>query len=301
MKNAKEVDNLIQGWKAAGSDKAFIAWNTALACVDWPYVFGAWGEYCTVQNRHARYRDDHQTIRTKCKGYDTGSCTGCKWYPNSERVRFFDCRGFTYWCLKQVGIILTGQGATSQWNTDTNWAAKGKIADGMPADTLVCLFVANGKTMEHTGLGLNNETVECSSGVQHFTARKAKWTHWAVPSGLYGEIPEPTPVPEQKPTLRRGSKGTWVTKAQTMLLNKGYKLPKYGADGDFGAETLEAVKAFQKDWGLTPDGVIGKATWAMLEQAAEKAATYTVTVTGLTMSKADEIISKYGGSKAAEK
>ena len=140
MNNAKQVDSLIQEWKAAGKDRAYIAWHTALACISWPYVYGARGEYCTVQNRHSRYSDDHPTIRTKCKGYDTGSCTGCKWYPNSERVRCYDCRGFTYWCLKQVGIIINGQGATSQWNTAANWASKGEIAT-VPRDTLVCLFV----------------------------------------------------------------------------------------------------------------------------------------------------------------
>ena len=40
--------------------------------------------------------------------------------------------------------------------------------------------------MEHTGWGLNDETVECSNGVQHFTKRNKKWTHWALPRGLYG-------------------------------------------------------------------------------------------------------------------
>ena len=198
MKNAKQVDELVTKLKAAGKDKDLIVWEAALACVGWPYVFGAWGEYCTVQNRHKFYRDDHPTIRTKCKGYDTGSCTGCQWYPNSERVRMFDCRGFTYWTLKQVGVILNGAGATSQWNDANNWEKKGEIAT-IPKNTLVCLFVKKNSKMNHTGLGLNDETVECSSGVQHFTSRKSKWTHWAIPKGLYGDIPDPQPEPKDLP------------------------------------------------------------------------------------------------------
>lgn len=295
MNNAKQVDAKITGWKADGLGRAEIAWRAALACVGWPYVFGARGEFCTVQNRHARYSDQHPTIRTACKGYDSGSCSGCKWYPGSERVRCYDCRGLTYWALKQVGVIINGAGATSQWNTEANWAKKGKVADGLPENTLVCLFVQKGKTMEHTGLGYGGESVEASNGVQHFAPMKAKWTHWAVPAGLYGDIPDPQPV--TKPTLRKGSKGEWVTKAQTMLLNKGYKLPKYGADGSFGKETEAAVIAFQQDWGITADGVIGKKTWEMLESTLDKK-TYTVTIRGLNKSDADALTAKYPGAVA---
>lgn len=215
MQNSKQVDALIKELTAAGKPKAEIAWAAALACVGWPYVFGARGEYCTVANRHKYYRDDHPTIRTKCQGYDTGSCTGCKWYPKSERVRCYDCRGFTYWCLKQVGIPCNGAGATSQWNTAANWAKKGTV-DAMPADTLVCLFVQKGSKMEHTGFGFNNETVECSNGVQHFTSRNKKWTHWAVPAGLYDVVPDPEPAPEPVP-----AKGTAVVTGNNLALREG--------------------------------------------------------------------------------
>jgi Putative peptidoglycan binding domain len=40
-----------------------------------------------------------------------------------------------------------------------------------------------------------------------------------------------------------------------------------GADGDFGASTTAAVKAVQKSFGLTQDGVVGPATWGVLYQA----------------------------------
>ena len=213
MKNAKQVDELVKQLTAAGKSKAEIVWQTALACVGWPYVYGSRGEYCTVQNRHARYSDSHPTIRTKCKGYDSGSCSGCSWYAGSERVRMYDCRGFTYWCLRQVGIPLEGAGATSQWNNADNWSKKGDIKN-LPKGTLVCLFVRKDNKMEHTGFGLDNETVECSSGVQHFTTRKAKWTHWAIPKNLYDVDPEPTPDP--KP-----DKGTAIVTGKNLALRQG--------------------------------------------------------------------------------
>jgi len=298
MNNAKQVDTLVTEMKAAGKEKADIVWQTALACVEWPYVFGARGEYCTVQNRHARYSDEHPTIRTKCQGYDSGSCSGCKWYPKSERVRCYDCRGFTYWCLKQVGVIINGGGATSQWNTEANWAAKGEIGT-IPKDTVVCLFVKKGAKMEHTGLGYNNETCECSNGVQHFTTRKAKWTHWAVPAGLYGSTPEPSPAPATHTTLRRGSKGAEVIECQSDLDKLGYDLGPCGIDGDYGRATADAVRAFQKDHGLVVDGICGPATWAALDQAVadlptEK--TYSVIISNLNYEQASAIAAQYPGN-----
>ena len=66
------------------------------------------------------------------------------------------------------------------------------------------------------------------------------------------------------PTLRKGDKGADVANVQKLLMQAGYTLPKYGADGDFGDECLNAVKAFQKDNKLTVDGIVGAKTWAAL-------------------------------------
>ena len=165
----------------------------------WAYVFGARWQYCTPQNRRDRYSSDHPTIKTACRNFNgsgSSGCKGCKWYPNEKYTRINDCRGFSYGVLKSVyGWELIGAGCTSQWNTESNWTAKGTI-DTMPKDTLVCLFVKKGAKMEHTGFGLNNETVECSNGVQHFTTRNKKWTHWGLPKCVSGDVPVPPPVPE---------------------------------------------------------------------------------------------------------
>lgn len=66
------------------------------------------------------------------------------------------------------------------------------------------------------------------------------------------------------PTIRKGDKGTAVKVLQRMLIAAGCELPRYGADGDCGAETVEAVKAFQTTHSLTVDGVCGPLTWAAL-------------------------------------
>lgn len=55
--------------------------------------------------------------------------------------------------------------------------------------------------------------------------------------------------------LSRGSKGDAVKRLQQNLMKLGYKLPKYGDDGDFGTETYDAVVQFQKDNGLHVTGI----------------------------------------------
>lgn len=199
MNTAKQVDQMVEQWKAEGKTQAEIVWNTALACVGWSYVYSAWGAECTPAERRKRYKmcPDHETIKTRCKAFDNGNCSGCQWYPNNERTRCFDCRGFTDWCLNRVGFDLYGDTCGVQWNHKANWKDQGLIAT-MPKDTLCCLFVRKDGKFTHTGFGLNNATCECSSGVQYFSSRDKKWTHWAIPA-IEGVIPTPTPTPTPEP------------------------------------------------------------------------------------------------------
>lgn len=66
-------------------------------------------------------------------------------------------------------------------------------------------------------------------------------------------------------TITKGARGELVRYLQTQLIAAGYDVGKKGADGIFGAETLSAVRAFQSDKGLTPDGKVGKLTWAAVK------------------------------------
>ena len=301
MNTAEDVSALVNRQKDDGVDPQQIVWDAALACVGWPYVFGARGDWCDPENRRSRYRDDHPTIQTSCKAFSGGSCSGCKWYPGGKRVRAFDCRGFTYYWLKQVyGWTLDGTGATSQWNNAANWLAKGEIST-VPDDTLVCLFVRKGDTMDHTGFGFHGQTVECSAGVQHFDRRKTKWTHWAIPACIGKPVPRPDPQPDpdpdtKKPTLRKGFSGPFVTLLQTKLIQRGYALEKYGADGKYGAETAEAVKAFQHDHPpLVADGICGPMTWEEIDNDYVPVL-YTVTIPHLAKHHADALIENYAGA-----
>lgn len=62
----------------------------------------------------------------------------------------------------------------------------------------------------------------------------------------------------QAAVYRQGSSGQEVRTIQTKLVNWGYF--SGDVDGVYGPQTTEAVKAFQRKNGLTPDGVAGPAT-----------------------------------------
>ena len=66
------------------------------------------------------------------------------------------------------------------------------------------------------------------------------------------------------PMLQRGDKGEYVRALQILLIGRGYALPKYGADADFGGETESALQKYQEDHGLYADGVAGNLTYAKL-------------------------------------
>lgn len=67
--------------------------------------------------------------------------------------------------------------------------------------------------------------------------------------------------------LKNGMSGDDVKALQELLIQLGYDLSKYGADGKFGAETEKAVIGFQTAEGLEADGLYGDLTHATLMNA----------------------------------
>ena len=268
MKSAEDVQALVEKYKAERLPIKEAAWNTARACVGWPYVFGAEGRPTT---------------------------------KDGVEVLAFDCQGFTEWCLLQFGVDSRAAGATSQWNKNSNWAAKGMVKDGIPQGQLVCLFYRSkndSAKMAHTGFGYNGATCECSVGVQYFSSMNKKWEYWAIPKGVDDNY---DPEHVVRPTLRKGSKGDAVKQLQQELNQLGYDAGK--VDGIFGANTQKAVEAFQRDHPpLKVDGICGPATWAAIDAALEPAPepepteTWTVTIPGLTKEQAEELCKEWSGA-----
>jgi len=72
------------------------------------------------------------------------------------------------------------------------------------------------------------------------------------------------------PTIRRGSSGVAVSRAQCLLnlsLDPAFHTP-LAVDGSFGPKTDAAVRTFQSCEGITRDGIVGPVTWQHLEDVA---------------------------------
>lgn len=63
------------------------------------------------------------------------------------------------------------------------------------------------------------------------------------------------------PVIRKGAAGQAVFLLQSFLARKGYTI---NVDGIFGNGTEQALKTFQKENNLTPDGIAGPKTWEAL-------------------------------------
>ncbi len=67
--------------------------------------------------------------------------------------------------------------------------------------------------------------------------------------------------------IQRGATGDYVTVIQNILnrISRSYPaIPRIPEDGVFGGQTEDAVRAFQRIFNLTEDGIVGQATWYQL-------------------------------------
>ena len=67
------------------------------------------------------------------------------------------------------------------------------------------------------------------------------------------------------PTVRRGSRSTYVLVLQDALNALGYTTGTL--DGVFGARTETALKGVQRRFGLTADGICGCSSWKKITEA----------------------------------
>ena len=273
----------------------------------WGYQWGTAGVLWTeakqkqrVQYMVNKYGTSWQkNSEAKQDNYYYAAVYGSKWIGHYVA----DCSGLFAWAFSKLGGSIA-HGSNSIY--DRYCTEKGKLTNEIRKTIKpgTAVFTGDSKSHGHIGLYVGNGKVIEASGTQagvcvsNLTA--TKWTYWGSLRGVTYDT-EGSPTEDASlPTLRRGDKGENVKKMQKLLLERGYKLPKYGADGDFGSETEAAVKAFQKDWGLKTDGIVGELTWQMLQSSPVKQKQYSATVTGLTLEEAKALCDKYPGSTYKE-
>ena len=220
-------------------------------------------------------------------------------YYNGDKNGYAWCECFVDWCFwKAFGEegqriqCQTGELGAACIYSMQYYKQQGRCdMNPRPGDQI---FFYGGGTIGHTGIvtAVSDSTVTVVEGnssdrVQQLTYRRgdsriAGYGHpWYEKAGESSkEEGEPTPeiVPKpdpqyctvRLPLLKRGATGTAVESAQLLLVHRGYNcggrkfLGIETPDGDFGPATEKAVRSFQTEKGLEPDGEIGSDTWAAL-------------------------------------
>lgn len=110
----------------------------------------------------------------------------------------YDCASLVVASFASAGISIVRGGATSSW-TKTNWLTKDTI-NSLPKDKVCVLFRQGEGRMQHTGIYIGNNLYIHAKGTDYGVKLEnlsnSRWTHWAMPRGLYDDFqPQPTPVP----------------------------------------------------------------------------------------------------------
>ncbi|MCR4887307.1 MAG: peptidoglycan-binding protein [Clostridiales bacterium] len=112
----------------------------------------------------------------------------------------------------------------------------------------------------------DNGTINLPTGaINNWTTIAPISTQAGSTAGPVTPPPSRSPSPTPQGSLKLGSTGQEVRQIQQKLKDLGFL--KGSVDGDFGEATEKAVKAFQKQYGLTVDGKVGQETMAKLASA----------------------------------
>ena len=219
----------------------------------WGYIWGEAGNVWTQAKQDASTRG--MTVQY-----------GSKWIG----CRVADCSGLFVWAYRQHGQkIYHGSNTIYNSYTSETGALYGevKILPGTAVfqneegrRTHIGLYAGNGKVIEARGT---------KTGV--IESDLSEWDEWGKLKAVdYSGVQADVLVINTFDTLRQGDKGPMVEQLQELLLTAGYAVGDKGADGVYGKATKTAVEQFQRDHGLTADGIAGKKTFAELTTQTEK-------------------------------
>ena len=200
-----------------------------------------------------------------------------KWRETAERV--WDCQGLVEGYIND----MTGQNIDVRARNNFSSWCEPKGQGTIPAQYRVPgAAVFSGWPISHVGYLVEPvnpsdpagdwwviEARGVAYGVVKTRLLARSWTRWGLMTKYFeydAAAPETAPEPGQR-TLRKGMSGDDVREMQRMLIDLGYNLGKWGADGEFGSGTFEAVKAFQRANWLAVDGICGPDTWGALLDA----------------------------------
>ncbi|MGI6700757.1 MAG: peptidoglycan-binding protein [Christensenellales bacterium] len=209
----------------------------------WGYIWGQSGGTWTQAKQNASTRS--MTVQY-----------GSRWIGK----RVADCSGLFAWAFRELGGSIY-HGSNTIWNKYCS--VQGKLTSNTQLRPGTAVFLLKNGNRHHIGLFVGNDTVIEARSTQTgvVTSKLSHWDEWGeLKDVLYDEHSTELFIP----ILRKGSKGNDVKALQESLLKLGFSLPKYGADGKFGAETEMALRSFQEQADVKVDGKYGPITRAAM-------------------------------------
>lgn len=202
------------------------------------------------------------------------------------------CAMFVSWILAHTGFSRDGgasllvpgvvQTTSRGWSYVpyllNNFRDAGRAVSAPQAGCVVCYDWDGDGVPDHTGLvdSVNADgTIWAIEGNHNDEVQKVLRARYLVesfctlPYDGAADPPSPTPTPPGIPPFpgycSLGSQDNATREVQQRLVDRGWHLH---VDGVFGLQTLQVVKAFQSQKGLTVDGIVGPQTWSALWTAS---------------------------------
>lgn len=229
----------------------------------WVYWYGTCGYQCTqaLYNSKSRQYADHYTADRR-SGYTADINAGKMCADCVGMIKSFFWKGGDV-----AGKNVYQANNCPDKSADGLFALckeKGKI--GTIPDVPGLLVHKSGHIGVYIGGGYTIEMRGFAYDCQRRKVTDGPWTEWGrLPATMlaYSDAPAVSYKLGDR-TLSKGDTGEDVKALQEALLKLGYTLPRWGADGDFGTETLAVLEAFQKEAGVAVTGVYDAATKAAL-------------------------------------
>lgn len=215
---------------------------------EWGYIWGQSGNVWTQANQDAATREKTVLYGQQHVG-----------------KRVADCSGLFVWAFGELGGYIYHGSNTIFNDYCTKTGALGGMTTLRPGSAV---FMVTEGRRTHIGLYVGNGVVIEAQGTKTGVVESPinMWEEWGELTGVEYDT-DPETFETDFATLRKGDKGELVKVLQKKLQQAGSTVK---VDGIFGANTLSFVLAFQRAQGLTPDGIVGKKTWAALNGETEK-------------------------------
>lgn len=195
-------------------------------------------------------------------------------YPQTMDFPAAWCDCFVDWCfVKAFGEYKAKEllygfddytvNSASKYKNHNRWFTKNPV----PGDQI---FFSNGIRICHTGLVYKVDkryiyTIEGNTSAKETLVSNGGMVAKKKYSINYGKISGfGRPLYDIPASCQPGDYNKNVLYLQQRLMAKGYPLPRYGADGDYGDETSRAVKMFRHDNDLPASVICDSECWDKL-------------------------------------